>query len=1378
MDFRILGTLEAREEGRLVRLGGDKQRALLALFVLHRGETLTTDRLIDELWGERAPATAAKTVQVYVSRLRKALAGREASERAGLIATREHGYVLELDPERIDAYRFERLVAEGRNELARGHPERAAAALEGALSLWRGRPLADLAYEPFAQREITRLDDLRVAALEQLIEARLALGAHAELVGQLETLIAEHPYRERLRAQLMLALYRSERQADALQAYQDARRTLVEELGIEPGERLRELERAILAQDPGLAAPLGRDDGDAAPPGPAPAGLPTGVVTFLLTDIEDSSGLWEADPEGMAAALELHDELIARTVDAHAGRLLKTKGEGDATVTAFRRASDAAAAAVDIQDVLGSASWPAGLELRVRIALHTGEAHERAGDYFGPALNRAARLRNLTRGGTTVVSQATAEIVQDRLPRQAELVDLGRHALRGLSRPEHVFELRPVAAQALSARAGGAIEPVAPEAAVETPGGAFVGRERELAELVGGLDDAFAGRGGLFLLAGEPGIGKSRLAEQLIAQAKGRGGRVLVGRCWEAGGAPAYWPWVQSLRPYLRDTDAKSLRSQLGGGAADVAQLLPELRELLADLPPAPSLESEGARFRLFDSITTFLKRAAAGRPLVLVLDDLHAADEPSLLLLRFVARELGESRLLIVGAYRDVDPTLADPLTTTLSELAREPVTRTLALTGLGEADVARFIERVAPGAPAAELAAAVHPETEGNPLFVGETVRFLAAERRLDEPATAPLAIPQSVREVIGHRLRHLSDECNRLLALASVLGREFDLDALACVSRLERGAILELLDEGMEARVVSEVPGQVGRMRFAHALIRDAAYHGLARSRRIQLHRQVGEALETLYSSELDSHLAELAHHFFEAATAGDRSKAVEYARRAGSRAAALLAYEEAVRLYRMALDVLGPNGAASARPRCELLLALADAQGRAGDAPEAKSTFLRAADLARSTGLPEMLARAAVGYGGRFVWVRGATDAQLVPLLEDALAAIGGADSTLRVQLLSRLATALCDDPSRERRERVWQHAERAARRLGDPATLAYALDAGIAATEGPHKVAESLDQADEVVSLADRIGDRERGFAGHEHAFWCAWQLGYRDRRAEALASLTRVAEELQQPAQLWLATATQAALALSEGRLGEAEDLSERARHLGERSQGWNATATRKLQQFLLHGERGQLEGFEQEVRNFPHEFPSPLVHRCVLAYVCARLGATAEATTLVKQLVRQDLSDWHLDSEWLFSITLLAEAGAILGDDKQAAPLYDLLLPYGSLNAVAPIEAALGSASRVLGMLATVLERFADAVSHYDDALRMNTSMGARPWAAHTEHDYARMLLARDEPGDRERALQLIRSALECYRNLGMDSFATEATPLEHTLAAAGESE
>jgi DNA-binding SARP family transcriptional activator len=277
MDFRILGPVEVLDEDRRVVLSGGKQRALLALFLLHANETLSTDRLIDELWGDRPPATAAKTVQVHISRLRKALVARAGNGSAGDggVVTREQGYELALDPERLDSHRFERLVADGWSELAAGRPERAASALEEALSLWRGEPLGDLAYEPFAQREIARLDDLRVAALEQLIEAKLALGRHAEVVGQLESLIGEHPYRERLRAQLMLALYRSDRQADALQAYQEARRALVEELGIEPGERLRGLERAILAQDPGLTLAAAKEPAAAAEPA---ARMPVGGI--------------------------------------------------------------------------------------------------------------------------------------------------------------------------------------------------------------------------------------------------------------------------------------------------------------------------------------------------------------------------------------------------------------------------------------------------------------------------------------------------------------------------------------------------------------------------------------------------------------------------------------------------------------------------------------------------------------------------------------------------------------------------------------------------------------------------------------------------------------------------------------------------------------------------------------------------------------------------------------------------------------------------------------------------------------------------------------------------------------------------------------------
>ena len=402
-------------------------------------------------------------------------------------------------------------------------------------------------------------------------------------------------------------------------------------------------------------------------------------------------------------------------------------------------------------------------------------------------------------------------------------------------------------------------------AAADLVRGAFVGRERELDALIKGLDDAFAGRGRLFLLVGEPGIGKSRLADELIGRAKARGTQVLIGRCWEAGGAPAYWPWVQSLRAYVRETEPQTLRAQLGSGAADLAQLLPELRDFFPDLPEPPALEPEGARFRLFEAASAFLIDAGQARPLVLVLDDLHAADEPSLLLLRFLARQLGQSRLLVIGAYRDVDPSPSDPLTTALTELVREPMTSCLPLAGLAERDIARFIELTTGETPADQLVAIMREETEGNPLFVGEIVRLLATEGSLgNATASSRLAIPQSVRDVIARRLRHLSPECNRVLVLASVIGREFALNALARVSGISEDELLDTLEEAMEARVVSDVPGSRDRLRFAHVLIRDTLYEGLTSARRVRLHRRAAEALESLYGDEPGQHLAELAYH----------------------------------------------------------------------------------------------------------------------------------------------------------------------------------------------------------------------------------------------------------------------------------------------------------------------------------------------------------------------------------------------------------------------------------------------------------------------------------------------------------------------------------
>jgi predicted ATPase len=365
-------------------------------------------------------------------------------------------------------------------------------------------------------------------------------------------------------------------------------------------------------------------------------------------------------------------------------------------------------------------------------------------------------------------------------------------------------------------------------AARRAAAGTFVAREWELATLEAGLEDALAGRGRLFLLVGEAGIGKSRLADEFASRAKERGALVLWGRCWEAGGAPAYWPWVQSLRSYVRSRDPAALRVELEAQAPDLAQLLPELKDLISDLPAPPGLEPEGARFRLFDSVASFLRNAAREHTIVLVLDDLHAADEPSLLLLQFLAGELPEMSVVLVGAYREEEAAEDEPVSARLSELRRLP-SRHLRLGGLSEDDVASFIELSTRITPPRSLVRAMHTETEGNPLFVGEIVRLLAAEGRLSEvPDTGwRLQIPPGLHEVIGRRLRRLSKDCRRLLTLACVLGREFSLEALEQVSELPEEELLEALDEAFAARVLTEVPGAVGRMRFSHARVRDALY-----------------------------------------------------------------------------------------------------------------------------------------------------------------------------------------------------------------------------------------------------------------------------------------------------------------------------------------------------------------------------------------------------------------------------------------------------------------------------------------------------------------------------------------------------------------------
>jgi DNA-binding SARP family transcriptional activator len=1128
MEFRILGPLEASEDGCGLDLGAQKHRALLAVLLLDANRVVSADRLIDALWDDDPPETALKALQVYVSQLRKVV-GRDRLER------KAPGYVLHVGPHELDLERFAELRAEGR--------------VRDALALWHGPPLAEFAPLRFAEIEGARLEELRLACLEERIEQDLESGRATELVSELEGLVRLHPLREPLRRQLMLALYRSGRQAEALEAYQEVRRALVDELGIEPSHELRDLHRQILAQDP-------------------------------------------------------------------------------------------------------------------------------------------------------------------------------------------VLEVE-----------------CAPEPGVEISAGSFVGRRVELDTLRAALDEAIRGQGRFFLIGGEPGIGKSRLAEEGLRIAHQRGVRVLVGRCWEAGGAPAYWPWVQALRPYLRELDPATLHARLGSGAADIAQLFPELRELLPALPEPLAPESEGARIRLFDATVAFLKSIANERPLVVFVDDLHAADEPSLLLLRFAAREVVGTRLLFIAAYRDVDPTLSDPLRTALSELVREPLVRRISLGGLPYEDVADFIANVAGVSPDARAVAAIHSESGGNPLFVGEIVRLLDSQGRLSAASDA-LEIPPEIREVIGSRVARLTDSCRKLLSLASVLGREFGVDVLQRLSSFPQEKLYDALDEAMAERIIGEVSANPNRLRFTHVLIRDTLYEELTAARRMQHHRATAAALEHVHASEIEPHLAEIALHLV-AAGPESAMRAVEYGRRAADLAASSLAFEEASRLYELALTL-----ATDDTTRCDLLLAIGDVLARAGDTPASKYHFNEAAQLAEKRRLAEQLGHAALGYGGRIVWEVSRDDDHLIPLLERALDELPPDDSPLRARLLARLAGPFRDGRfPPERRHSAAGEALAMARRLNDAPTLAYALAAYLPAFMSPDRTEDIIEVATELIEVATETGELERAAEGYLCRACPLLELGEVERAKEDMAEMGRLAEELRQPSQRLYVTNLRAHIALLEGDFTAAERLIHEALELGERAQRWNARVAYRLQLFLLRHAQGRLAEVAEIYDAYPNAFDyrTYRIFDCIVAKFYAALGRHDDARAKFEGLAENDFAGVPVDEEWLASICLLADLAAFLGDTRRARVLYELLSPYQERVGTAYPEISVGAVSRYLGLLATAEARWYDAERHFEDATEVNRRISARPWLAHTQEDYAHMLLARGDAGDAENAAGLMDEAVATYRDLGM---------------------
>ena len=887
MDFRILGPLEALDGGRPVALGGARQRALLALLLLHANEAVGSDRLIEELWGEPRPAGAAKTLQVSISRLRKALA-------EDLVVTRGHGYELRLDPERLDAHRFAAGLAEGRSELAAGRPERAAVALEAALALWRGPPLDDLAYEPWAQREIANLQDQRVAAYEQLVEARLALGRHAEVLGELETLIAAYPYREGLRRQLMLALYRCDRQADALQAYQDARRTLVEELGIEPGERLRELEAAILAQAPALAAPALAAPDPAPPAPPAPAGAPAArrPMTIVVAGLAGAPALAERlDPEAMHALLDRVAEACGAVIERHGGRVQEFAGDAILGVFGQERVREddalrAVRAAVELRAACAALEQEHGVRLGVKAGAEAGEAFVAAGARRAPfaaggAFGAAARLERAAAAGELLLGDALEQLV------------------RGAVRAERT---EPEGWRLLALDAGG-------QAIARSAGTPFVGRAPELAALRAAFDRAREARGCVVAtVVGPAGMGKSRLAHEFAA-GLGEAATVLTGRCPSYGDGVTYRPLAEIVGRLGGSEPRERIGALLGGDAATTQLVLAAVG--LAD----GAVQAEEAAW----AVRRLLEAVARERPVVVVMEDIHWA-EPTLLDLldHLAAFSRGAAMLLLCLARPDL-------LETRPGWAAPQPGRSIEVLGALAEDEARALVDELGAGGLAAGTAERIVARAEGNPLFL-EHLAAVGADTG---------ELPSSLRAVLAARIDGLEPEERALLEYAAVQGRSFHAAApLLPESEGTAGQLVALVRKGLIGAERSELAGH-DAFRFAHVLLREAAYRGVPKQRRAELHERIARWLERQprAGDEAIGHHLVHAHRYRAELGRADPALAAEAAGRLASAAEAALLRGDAsagAHLLEDAAALLDADGAA----RAELLPALGAALFEAG------------------------------------------------------------------------------------------------------------------------------------------------------------------------------------------------------------------------------------------------------------------------------------------------------------------------------------------------------------------------------------------------------------------------------------------------------------
>ena len=1083
------------------------------------------------------------------------------------------------------------------------------------------------------------------------------------------------------------------------------------------------------------------------------------LAAFAFSELVEGSstlaGLGEARSE---RARRAYLEAVRDCIGVARGRQLMIAGDG--VLAEFDSASDALTFAGALKRCCEREARRWGERLDVRIAIDVGEAiSDQAPDAY--TIGAAGRVQQLARAAAQGVLATSTVAAIATTPPGASYRSAGLIELPGWPQPvsivEVVFEPR-----------GDGQAPLPPELEGRGPHSPFVGRAAEREKLAAAWRAALVGERQLAFVFGEPGIGKTRLVAEFARGLHEQGAEVLWGRSFEEALTP-YQPFVQALQHHIRWAAPDELRAQAGVEAAVVGRLVPELRARIP-IPDGAAEDPDSERFRLFEAVGVLLATASADRPILLVLDDLQWADQGTLLLLRHLATEAAPAQLLILGTYRHSEVGREHPLALVQADVERDRLIDRIELGGLAEDEVGTFVGALIGWQPPDLVVRTLRGETQGNPLFLEEVVRHLQElglstdpERMAGLRNTAQeLGVPARVRELVARRVQRLSRRARSALSAASVIGSEFGSDVLADV--LGTPDPLELvaaLDEAVEGRLLNESGERIGQYGFCHALIQQALYEEQSRNRRAAMHARAAGALERLHADS-DARHAELAYHY---ARAGDEhaAKVVVHGRAAAERALGLFAYEDAVRNVSAALAALASLPEKDEAQRAALLALLGTASVRAGDYEAARAAFHEAAELAAEVQAWPLLAEAVLGYGGGAgfggVWVTfAAVDEELVRLLELALSACPPGDSHERIRLLGRLAQALYWADDSERALGLSDEALATARRLGDPAALAYALDSRHVVLWSPDHLEEERALAEEMLAIGRRLGDRDIQLEALAWMITDALETDPLEVVDGHIAEHARIAAELRQPYHLWYTEATRAMRAHLDGRFAEAAALAEKAYSYGLHSHGENALQTYLVQTMFVKLDMGRLEELIDGLQRYVATSPLS-AWRAALALALAGLDRREEALAQVAWFAEQGFDQIRRDCVWTTTMTALSRTVGHFNDPTHAGTLYRMLLPFAGRNCVVGgAVLCLGPMTRMLGMLARAAGRPDEALAHLEADLASSRALHSPPLIARSQLEAAKARLQRGGPGDEAAARRLLDEAAETAGSIGME--------------------